>query len=183
MEHELNLRGGSNFYVGTKEEQREERMLHRGRFIAMYVFGAVLFGLIGAGLAVLLVMKWHELGSGRGVLIAFVVFIAISLACLPALVRRQLAPIWIVERRDDGVWLTVRTMWDPVPGTTQRVHSAVVGEVFPGSLREEKLPRCEVICETDGGRRVVVAFVGTSAQQVGEEADALKTAIARLLSM
>ena len=183
MEHQLSLRGGSNFYVGKSGERREERMLHRGRFIAMYVFGAVLFGLIGAGLAVLLVMKWHELGSVRGVLIAFVVFIAISLACLPALVRRQLAPIWIVERRDDGVWLTVRTLWHPVRGPSQRVESVVVGEVFPGSLREEKLPRCEVICETDGGPRVVVAFVGTSAQQVGEEADAMKTAITRLLSM
>ncbi len=183
MEHQLNLRGGSNFYVGTSGERREERMLHRGRFIAMNVFGAVLFGLIGAGLAVLLVMQWHELAWGRGVLIAFVVFIAISLACLPVIVRRQLAPIWIVERRQDGVWLTVRSVLHPVRGTTQRVHSAVVGEVFPGSLRDEKLPRCEVMCETGGGRRVVVAFVGTSAQQVGEEADALKTAIARLLSM
>lgn len=178
MEFQINLRSGSNFYVSARSTEREARALHRGRHIATNVFGGVLLMLVAVGCTALLAMNWVELDRHRAVPMMFIGASVIGLLCLPPLVRWQLKPIWIVKRRDDGVWLTMG-------GECQRVQDAAVGMVEmtgpPGS--EGRLAHCRVMCQTDDGSVVEVLFVGSSSPQAGEEAAVLAAAIKRLSAM
>lgn len=178
LRRQINLRSGSNFYVSATRAGREARALERGRFIAMNVFGGILLVIIAIGSGVLLWSQWAELGPFRAAAMVFIGASVIGLLCLPALVRWQLQPIWIVERRDDAAWLTMGR-------EARRVRNAVAGVVEmtapPGS--EGRMARCTVVCVTDEGAQVEVVFVGLSAPQAGEEAAALAAAITRLNAM